>query len=59
VVLVGGAAVVLLLNGDHEYFIYFHIYFQCDAHGLWTEAGSSDERADATALGWDEPRAPS
>jgi hypothetical protein len=55
VVLVGGAAVVLLLNGDHEYFI----YFQCDAHGLWTEAGSSDERADATALGWDEPRAPS
>jgi hypothetical protein len=49
----GRAAVVLLLNGDQEY----SIYFQRDRQG-WREASSSSGRVDPSTLAtldWDQP----
>jgi hypothetical protein len=55
VVLVGDrAAVILLLNGDYEY----SVYFQRGGEGDWQEAGSLSGRTDATTLAsldWDQP----
>ena len=47
VVVVGDrAGVILLLNGDYEY----SVYFQPDPNGAWQEAGSSSGRVDSSTL---------